>query len=126
MSNKLDYLTKAVFYAHEKPEMLAKVLAGTVQDTATAVSVSGPDTLYVDADDGATGDYTAVVLSQFGDVMTGTTATLALKEAVTGVSIADGTVTVAKTCTAEGFVITATSGSAVAEYPVTLVPANAD
>lgn len=119
MSKKLEYIRKAVFYSQQKPELLAELLAGVVTDVATSVSIEGSTFIKKPASGNATASYTAKVLSQYGDVMTGTP-TLALKEAVTGVSISDGTVTVASTVTAKSFTIKATSGSLVGEYTVSI------
>lgn len=121
MSNKLKALEKAVFYAHEKPEELAKILEGNVSDVASTVVLSGADSIEIPSGDTPnTADYTAKVFSQFGDEMVGQTVTIALKESVTGVSISSGTVSVAKTATAESFVLKATCGTVVAEKTVAL------
>jgi hypothetical protein len=121
MSNKLEALKKAVFYAHEKPEELAEILNGAVSDVATTVVLSGADSIEIPSGDTPnTEDYTAKVFSQFGDEMVGQTVTIALKESVTGVSISSGTVSVAKTATAESFVLKATCGTVVAEMTVAL------
>lgn len=37
MSKKMEYMKKAVFYAKEKPETLAELLAGLVTDVFTDV-----------------------------------------------------------------------------------------
>lgn len=122
MSKKLKAIEKAVLYAHEKPEELAKIIAGSVEDVLTSVAIDGAKSIVIPTDDtSATEVYTAVALSQYGDEMSDETVTLALKEAVTGVSISSGTVTVAKTATAESFVIKATCGTVTAEKTVALV-----
>ena len=121
MSNKLEALKKAVFYAHEKPEELAKILEGNVSDVASTVVLNGADSIEIPSGDTAnTADYTAKVFSQFGDEMAGQTVTIALKESVTGVSISSGTVSVAKTATAESFILKATCGTVIAEKTVAL------
>lgn len=119
MSKKLEYLKRVVFYSQQKPELLAELLCDTITDVATSVSISGADSITKPETGNATATYTAQVLSQYGDVMTGTP-TLALKEAVTGVSISDGTVTVANTVTATEFTLKATSGSLTSEYTVSI------
>ena len=121
MSNKYDAIKKAVFYAHEKPEALADILEGIVSDVVTSVALSGADSIEIPSGDTAnTETYTAKALSQFGDEMAGQTITIALKAAVTGVSISSGVVSVAKTATAESFTLTATCGTVVAEKTVAL------
>lgn len=119
MSKKLDYIKKAVFYSQQKPELLAELLADVVSDVATSISIEGATSIKKPASGNVTASYTAKVLSQYGDVMTGTPA-LALKEAVTGVSLSDGTVTVVSTVAATSFIIKATSGSLVGEYTVSI------
>lgn len=121
MSNKYDAIKKAVFYAHEKPEALADILEGNVSDIVTKVTLSGEDSIEIPSGDTAnTETYTAKAFSQFGDEMAGQTITIALKAAVTGVSISSGVVSVAKTATAESFTLTATCGTVVAEKTVAL------
>lgn len=124
MSNKFEAIKKAVFYAHEKPDNLATLLEGLISDAVTAVSISGDDSIEIPSGDTAnTATYTAKVFSQFGDEMAGQTVTLALKESVTGVSISSGVVSVAKTATADSFIIKATCGTVTAEKTVALVAA---
>lgn len=121
MSNKYDAIKKAVFYAHEKPEALADILEGIVSDVVTSVALNGADSIEIPSGDTAnTKTYTAKALSQFGDEMEGQTVTIALKSAVTGVSISSGVVSVAKTATEESFTLTATCGTVVAEKTVAL------
>ena len=121
MSNKYDAIKKAVFYAHEKPEALADILEGNVSDVVTSVALSGADSIEIPSGDTAnTETYTAKAFSQFGDELAGQTITIALKAAVTGVSISSGVVSVAKTATAESFTLTATCGTVVAEKTVAL------
>lgn len=119
MSKKVEAITKAVFYSNQNPTALAEIIAGLITDTATSVSISGASSIKKPDTGNATETYTAEVLSQYGDVMTGTP-TLALKEEVTGVSISDGVVTVANTVTATEFTIKATSGTLTSEYTVTI------
>lgn len=120
MSKKLDAITKAVFYAHEKPSELAKIIAGSVADTVTSVVVSGATEINLDKTNGSTATYTGKAFSQFGDAMT-SSVTLALKAAVEGVTISGGTVTIAKTVTnGTTFVVKGTSGSVTGELTVTV------
>lgn len=120
MSKKVDAITNMVFFAKENPRKLAEVIAGLVTDTATSISLAGADSITVPAEESVTEDYTATVVSQFGDEMTGSV-TLSLKEEVTGVSISSNTVTVNSTATAGSFVIKAVCGSVTAEKTVALV-----
>lgn len=124
MSNKFNYLKEAVFYSQQDPNKLAEILSGVVQDTATSINISGSSLVENDVTNGTTAKYTSVALSQFGDEMTGVEVTLSLKEAVTGVSISGGTVTIANTV-ADGtvFIIkgSANSGAILAELKVTVV-----
>lgn len=122
MSKKIEALKDAVFYAQQKPEVLATLLAGVITDTATSVSLDGPGSVQLKADESVTADYTAEVLSQFGDTMSGTP-TITLNEAVTGVSVSNGTVTLTKDVTATEFTLKATSGSLTSVKTVTIVPA---
>lgn len=120
MSKKIEALKDAVFYAQQKPEVLATLLAGVIPDTATSIRLTGADTIVVpDGDTDVEETYTAEVLSQFGDVMSGTP-TLALTSTVTGVTISGSKVTVSKTATDTSFTIKATSGSLSAQKTVTL------
>lgn len=121
MSKKYDAIKRAVFYASQKPQMLADILEGVVSDTVTSTVISGADSIDVPTGDTAnTSTYTAKALSQFGDEMAGQTVTLALKASVTGVSISSGVVSVAKTATATSFTLTATCGTVVSEKVVAL------
>lgn len=124
MSNKFNYLKEAVFYSQQDPNKLAEILSGVVQDTATSITISGSSLVENDVTNGTTAKYTSVALSQFGDEMTGVEVTLSLKEAVTGVSISGGTVTIANSV-ADGtvFIIkgSANSGAILAELKVTVV-----
>ena len=117
---KLEALTDAVFYAQQDPKKLATILADIISDVVTSVAVFGAVEIVLDTESGSTAEYTGKALSQFGDEMD-ETVTLALKEAVTGVSISDGTVTVDKTV-ADGttFVIEGTCGSVTGELTVTV------
>lgn len=120
MSKKLEALKDAVFYAQQKPEVLATLLAGVITDTATSVRLSGASSITVPTGDTAVEEtYTAEVLSQFGDTMSGTP-TLTLTETVTGVTVSGMKVSVAKTATATSFTLKATSGSLSAQMTVTL------
>lgn len=120
MSKKIEAIKKAVFYAQQDPEALATVIAGTVTDVVTTVEISGASSITKPTSDSVTESYTGKALSQYGDGMTNTV-TLALKTAVTGVSISNGTVTVDTTATADSFTLKATCGAVTAEMKVDLV-----
>lgn len=118
MSKKLEAIKKEVFYSKENPEKLATIISGLITDVATDIVIEGNDSIEIPETGNATATYIGKTYSQYGDAMDN--ATLALKSAVTGVSISEGTVTVASTCTAESFTIQATSGSKTAEKVVEL------
>lgn len=120
MSKKFEALKKAVFYAATAPETLAEILESNVSDVATSITINGDGSIKIPASSNTTKNYTATVFSQFEDEMSGTSATLSLKTAVTGVSISSGTVTVASTCTATSFTLKAVSGTITAERTITL------
>ena len=126
MSKKVDAIKNAVFYAQQKPEVLAEIIAGAVTDVATVVDIAGADSIGIPESGGAsnTEDYTATVFSQFGDVIAGASVTFALDEVVTGVSVSNNTVTVTDATTADSFVLKATSGTVVAKKTINLVSAN--
>lgn len=124
MSNKFEFIKKAVFYAHEKPEDLAALIAGVVSDVATSIAISGANSIEIPTGEASnTETYTAKVLSQYGDEVVGQTATFTLKSSVTGVSISGGVVTVAKTATGKSFTLVATCGTVTAEKTVALIAA---
>lgn len=121
MSKKYDAIKRAVFYANQKPQLLAEILEGAVSDAVTSVTLSGADSIEVPSGDTAnTATYTAKAFSQFGDEMAGQSITIALKASVTGVSVSSGVVSVAKTATATSFTLTATCGTVVTEKVVAL------
>lgn len=124
MSKKFEALKKAVFYSEQNPDMLAEILEGTVSDVLTSIAVLGDDVVTAPTGDtDVTSTYTSKKYSQFGDEMNTGTVTLALKSAVTGVSISEGVVTITKNCTSEAFTVKGTSGSVVGEKTVkVLVP----
>lgn len=120
MSKKLEKIKEMVFYSHENPIPLARVISDMVTDVVSDIKVSGAKEITVPTDSDVTEDYTAVALSQFGDTMEDSV-TLALSEEVTGVSISGKTVTVSKTATDDHFVIKATCGSITRLHRVNLV-----
>lgn len=121
MSKKLEALKNAVFYAHEKPEVLAWHIAGLITDVATSVSISGAASITIPSTGSATEAYTASVLSQFGDVMTGTPTIAIDGDAPDGVSLSGGTLTVASTASEGSVTLKATSGSLTSTRTVALV-----
>lgn len=123
MSKKFEYIKKAVFYSEQNPAMLAELIAGTITDVVTSVSVSGEDNILIPTGDtSATKTYTAEVLSQFGDVMEGQSITYSVTSA-TGVSInsSTGVLTISKTASAGKVTITATCGTKTGTIEVSLV-----
>lgn len=120
MSKKIDAIEKAVFYAQQDPKALATIIAGTITDVVTTIKISGASSIAIPDSDSVTEDYTGVAFSQYGDNMSNAV-TLALKTAVTGVSISSGTVTVASTVTADSFTLKATCGTVTSEMKVDLV-----
>lgn len=120
MSKKYEYVKKAVFYSEQKPDMLASLIAGTITDVVTSVTVSGDAEIEIPSGDTATTKtYTAEVLSQFGDVMSGQTVTWSVTSA-TGVSISNGVLSVGKTASAGTVTVTATVSGKSASIEVTL------
>ena len=125
MSKKYDAIKRAVFYANQKPQLLAEILEGAVSDAVTSVTLSGADSINIPSGDTAnTATYTAKAFSQFGDEMEGQSITIALKASVTGVSVSEGVVSVAKTASATSFTLTATCGTVVTEKTVALKSAS--
>ena len=118
---KIDAIKKAVLYAHEKPEELAKIIAGTITDVATSVHIEGATSITIPSAESVTEEYKCSVASQYGDIMSGQTVTLALKESVTGVSVSDKTVTVTSEATKGSFILKATCGEITSELKVELV-----
>lgn len=126
MSKKVEAIKGMVFYAQQKPESLATLIAGLVADVATSIEVDGATSINVPTGDTAnTATYTASAFSQYGDEMSNSV-TLALNEAVTGVAISNGVVSVSKTAEAEKFVLKATCGTVTQLVEVALIPANAE
>lgn len=118
MSKKLEALKDAVFYAQQKPEVLAGLLEGLISDVATSVSISGAKSITIPEDGNVTEDYTAKVLSQFGDEMSD--ATLSLDGEVTGVSLSTNTVTVTSEAEDGSFKLKATGSDKEATLTVIL------
>lgn len=112
-------LTNAVFYAHEKPELLADLLADAIQDVASYVGIDGDSSIEVPSTGSVTASYTASVFSQFGDAIKNVS--VSLDGEVTGVSISKGVVTVESTATADTFTLKAVDGSLSASRVIYLV-----
>lgn len=125
MSKKFEFMKNAAFYSEQKPELLAKVLSGLVSDVATSVAISGKTSINIPESSSVTENYTAKLLSQFGDEMDSTSMTWAVTATGSGVSISDGVLTVASTATDSEVTITATKSGKQGSLKVTLVPANA-
>lgn len=111
MSKKMEYMKKAVFYAKEKPETLAELLAGLVTDVFTdVVFTSAPVEVEIPKSDNTTVTYVAEARSQYGDKMSNAV-TYTLVAEHTGATITTaGVLTVASTTEAGNIEIKATSG----------------
>lgn len=124
MSKKFEAIKKAIFYSEQDPSALASIISGTVTDVVTSVSVTGATEIDIPTGETAnTEDYTATVLSQFGDAMEGQTVTFTVTSA-TGVSISDNTVSIANTASAGTITVTATCSGKTGTIDVTLKVAN--
>jgi hypothetical protein len=112
MSKKMEYMKKAVFYAKEKPETLAELLAGLVTDVLTdVVFTSAPVEVEIPKSDNTTVTYVAEAQSQYGDKMSNEV-TYALVATHEGATITTaGVLTVASTTEAGNIEIKATSGA---------------
>lgn len=112
MSKKMEYMKKAVFYAKEKPETLAELLAGLVTDVFTdVVFTSAPVEVEIPKSDSTTVNYVAEAQSQYGDKMSNAV-TYALVAEHTGATITTaGVLTVESTTEAGNIEIKATSGA---------------
>lgn len=86
---------------------------------ATLLTISGDSSVTVPTSGNTQKTYTATVLDQYGDAFTGTT-TWSATGTETGVTFADGTLTVANTATTASVEITATNGSATATKSVSV------
>lgn len=126
MTNKERAVMRAAFYAHEKPDLLAELIAPLITDTATSVTLEGPTSVELDTENGSEVTYTGAVLSQFGDTMSGSI-TYSLKSSVEGVSIAENRVTIAKTVSdATEYTVVATSGGLSSEVTTTVTVSAAE
>lgn len=112
MSKKMEYIKNAVFYAKEKPETLAELLAGLVTDVFTdVVFTSAPVEVEIPKSDTTTVTYVAEAQSQYGDKMSNAV-TYALVAEHTGATITStGVLTVESTAEAGNIEIKATSGA---------------
>lgn len=124
MTKKLRVIEDAVFHAQQNPKALARILEPLVTDVVSSVHINGADSIEVAASGGAdsTSAFTGAAFSQYGDPMDNSV-TLTLNEAVTGVSISNGTVTVVAGTSAESFVLKATCGTVTALKTVALTAA---
>lgn len=125
MSMTFEEIKSAVFYSNEKPDVLANIIKG-VMDSIPAVAseislTPSASTVTIPTGDTAeTVTISSVVKDQFGTTMGNKTATLALAESVTGVTLSEGTLSVAKTASAGSVVINATCDDATASVTITL------
>lgn len=123
MSKRSDYFERAVFFAQQDPKLLANVLLGALEDAPAYITISGSTVVENDNVDGSTHSYTAVAYNEYGDPLDNAV-TLALKAAVSGVSISKGVVTLTS-AVADGttFIVkgTVAANATVAEFPVTVL-----
>ena len=121
MSKKLDFMKDAVFFAKEKPQTLAEILASLVTDVFTdVVFTSAPVEVEIPESDSTTVTYVAEAQSQYGDKMENAV-TFSLVSAHTGATITTaGVLTVASTTEAGNIEVKATSGDKSATVKVTL------
>mgnify|MGYP004505732489 CR=1 FL=1 len=113
MSKKMEYMKKAVFYAKEKPETLAELLAGLVTDVFTdVVFTSAPVEVEIPSEGNVTATYVAEAQSQYGDKMSNavTYALVATHEGAT-IDSSKGVLTVTSATEAGNIEIKATSGA---------------
>ena len=124
MSKKAEYIKKAVFYAHEKPETLADILTGLVTDEFTdVVFTSAPVEVEIPKTGNTTVTYVAEAQSQYGDKMTNEVS-YALVASHTGATITtEGVLTVANTTATGEISVKATSGAKSSTVKVKLVKA---
>lgn len=120
MSKKIEAIAKQVFYSNQDPVSLAKTVASLITDVVTTTKVFGSATVESNATTGTTSTYTGKAYSQYGDDMADAV-TLTLKQAVTGVSIAGGVVTIANTVvTGTKFTVVGTANAKTSELEVTV------
>lgn len=120
MSKKLESIKSQVFYAIQNPHELATTIASLIADVVTSVKVTGPTIVESDTVDGATATYVGKAYSQYEDEMADAV-TLTLKQAVTGVAIAEGVVTIANTVVDNTtFTVVGTCGAKTFELLVTV------
>lgn len=120
MSNKFETIKAAVFFTQQSPHLLAEYIANLIADVVTRVEVLGSTTIVNDPVSGATAVYTGKAYSQFNDEMD-TAVVLTLKEPVEGITIADGTVTVASTVVSgTTFTVVGTANEVTGELLVTV------
>lgn len=112
MSKKMEYMKKAVFYAKEKPETLAELLAGLVTDVFTdVVFTSAPVEVEIPKSDTTTVTYVAEAHSQYGDKMSNAVTYALVAEHIGATITSAGVLTVESTTEAGNIEIKATSGA---------------
>lgn len=117
----------AVFYAKEDPNKLATILMGVIESIPKAptkiVVSSTEDKITIPTDESVTATITATVFDQFGSEMPSRETTLSLADTYTGVTLADGVLTVEKTAVECIVVINATCEDAVGTVSIEIVSA---
>lgn len=112
MSKKMEYIKNAVFYAKEKPETLAELLAGLVTDVFTdVVFTSAPVEVEIPKSDSTTVNYVAEAQSQYGDKMSNAVTYALVAEHTGAIITTAGVLTVESTTEAGNIEIKATSGA---------------
>lgn len=120
MSKKIEAVKSAVFYAQQDPEKLATLVAELITDVVTSVKVQGATSVKNNATTGTTSTYTGKAFSQYDDEMADTV-TLTIKQAVEGVSISAGVVTITSAVTdGTKFIVKGAVGTVTAELEVTV------
>lgn len=130
LSSKKELL-EAIFFAKEKPELLFDILFDKVKDTPklSSISISGDTSINIPTSDSATTTAPTVTgLDQYGDAISVSGTTFALKEEATGCSVDSSTGVLTVTTTAEEgeVIIVATNTSLTAELKVTIEPAEVE
>ena len=123
MSKRSDYFERAVFFAQQDAKLLANILLGAIEDVPAYITISGSAVAENDNVDGSTHSYTAVAYNEYGDPLDDAV-TLALKAAVSGVSISGGTITLTSAVAdSTTFIVkgTVVANATVAEFPVTVL-----
>lgn len=119
-------LEEAIFYAQQKPGVLAGILLPLVNaPLLNSIIISGAASLKLKASGNQTSTYTAVMKDIDGETLGVGAVAWSLKAAHTGASIdaSSGVLTLADTTVPADITIVATFGNVKAEFPVTILAA---